>query len=176
MMRFRLVRVAGVLLVAAAFAACAPGGAGRGAAEQVPKAAPDFALQDLAGKPVKLSDSAGRVRLIDFWATWCPPCREAIPDLNELHASYAKDGLTILGISMDDEPSKIVPPFAEKYKIQYTLLAGTEDVADKFGGVFGLPTTILIDQNGNVAETWIGGIPKDVIEKRVRELLKLPAA
>jgi peroxiredoxin len=174
-MRCGLVRGAGIVLLAALIA-CAPAGSGRGMAEQAPKPAPEFALQALDGKTVRLSDSAGRVRLVDFWATWCPPCREAIPDLNEMHANYEKDGLTILGISMDDEPTKVLPPFVEKYKIQYPMLVGNDDVAEKFGGVLGLPTTLLIDRNGNVTDTWIGGTPKNVIEKRVRAVLGLPAA
>jgi thiol-disulfide isomerase/thioredoxin len=167
----------GVAGVALAFLVTACGStSGPGAKPGQPQPAPEFALKDLSGKTVRLSDSAGRVRLIDFWATWCPPCREAIPHLNELHADYEKDGLSIIGISMDDDADELVPPFVEKYRIHYTMLVGNEAVAEAFGGVFGLPTTILVDRSGNVAETWVGGIPKKVIEERVRTLLGLPAA
>jgi thiol-disulfide isomerase/thioredoxin len=175
MTRWVGIGVAGLILALGLTGCGRTGGAGTGAPDK-PQTAPEFSLQDLSGKTVRLSDSAGRVRLIDFWATWCPPCREAIPDLNEMHAEYEKDGLSVIGISMDDDADKLVPPFVEKYRIRYTMLVGNEEVADAFGGVFGLPTTILVDKNGNVADTWIGGIPKEVIEKRVRTLLGLPTA
>lgn len=173
-------RSVGIGIVALALAACgSPGGGGAapgGSGGAAPRPAPDFALRDLSGKTVRLADTAGRVRLVDFWATWCPPCREAIPELKAMQAEYEKDGLTIIGISMDDEPGKVVPPFVEKYGIRYSMLVGNEEVADAFGGVVGLPTTILVDRAGNITDTWQGAVPKRVIEERVRSLLGLPPA
>ncbi len=140
------------------------------------KSAPNFALEDVSGKTVRLSDSQGRVRLVDFWATWCAPCREAIPDFKDLHAKYAEKGLTILAISMDDEPRKILPPFVEQWKIPYTNLIGSDEVAESFGGVFGLPTTFLVDRDGSIVDRWVGGVPKEVFEKEIRKALGLDAA
>jgi len=164
-------------LLASLMTACgSPSGSPAGAA--APRPAPDFALGDIHGRLVKLSDSAGRVRLIDFWATWCPPCREAIPDLKALHEAYGSHGLTVLAISMDDDPpaEKVVPPFVERYRIPYTNLLGTPEVADAFGGVVGLPTTFLVDRDGTITDTYVGGTPKRVLERRIRELLGLDAA
>jgi len=152
------------------------GGPSGGRAGGGPRPAPDFALEDIHGKLVRLSDSAGRVRLVDFWATWCPPCLEEIPSLKALHDAYAEKGLTILAISMDDDPEKVVPPFVEKHKISYTNLLGNPEVADAFGGVVGLPTTFLVDRNGTITDTYVGGTPKEVFERRIRELLEAEAA
>ena len=133
---------------------------------------PDFALEDVHGKLVRLSDTAGKVRLIDFWATWCPPCREAIPGFKELYRTYGDKGFMILAISMDgEEAKKILPPFVERYKIPYTNIIGNDDVAQAFGGVVGLPTTFLVDREGRIVETFVGGVPKEVFEKKIRELL-----
>jgi thiol-disulfide isomerase/thioredoxin len=141
--------------------------------KQAIRKAPDFALADVAGKTVRLSDSAGQVRLIDFWATWCPPCREAIPHFKELHEAYGSRGLTILAISMDEDPEEVLPPFLEKWKVPYANLIGDDRVAEAFGGVFGLPTTFLVDREGNITDTFVGGTPKQVFEDRIRDLLGL---
>lgn len=133
--------------------------------------APDFELEDLGGTVVRLSDSSGNVRLIDFWATWCAPCREEIPMLKELHDGYSGNGLTILAIS--DEDAEIVRPFAEKHEIGYTNLVEGEEIFGKYGAL-ALPTAYLVDGEGKIVETFLGPKPKDVLEKRIRELLDLP--
>lgn len=162
-----------VALVACAMIRCGGPSGNDTVAGHAPRPAPDFVLEDVHGKLVRLSDSAGRVRIIDFWATWCPPCREAIPDLKTLHETYGDKGLTVLAISMDDDAEKIVPQFVEKNRIPYTNLLGNPDVADAFGGVVGLPTTFLVDRDGKITDTFVGGTPKQVFEKRIRELLGL---
>ena len=148
-----------------------PGGSGDGSQ----RTAPEFALKDLQGKLVRLTDSAGKIRLVDFWATWCAPCREAIPDLKALHETYKDKGLTVLAISVD-EPSQIVEPFVRKMEIPYTTLLGDEKVADAFGGIVGLPTTFLIDRDGKIVDTFVGGTPKEVFESKIRALLGLGSA
>lgn len=168
-------RVARVVLLAVAAAAASCAGPG-GTTGRVERPAPDFSLPDLRGKTVSLSESGGRVRLVDFWATWCAPCREAIPDLKDLHRKYGDKGLTILAISMDDDATKVLPAFVEKWEIPYTNLIGNDQVAESFGGVFGLPTTFLVDRKGTIVETWFGGTPRDVLEKRIRTVLGLDAA
>ncbi len=149
---------------------------GSGAGASTPRPAPDFVLEDVHGRLVRLSDSAGRVRLVDFWATWCPPCIEAIPDLKALHEAYGDRGLTVLAISMDDDPGDVVPSFVRRNKVPYANLLGNPDIADAFGGVVGLPTTFLVDRDGTITNTYVGGIPKEVLERRIRELLDLGAA
>ena len=142
-------------------------------AEDDAEYAPEFTLNDLSGAPVSLADSAGRVRLIDFWATWCPPCRDEIPMLNELEQSYGSLGLTILAIS--DESTDVLQEFAASNKMAYTSLVGTERVAMKYG-VLGLPTAYLLDQEGRVVESFFGPKPRKVLEGKIRELLDLAPA
>lgn len=172
--------VKSVLLVAfalAAVAACGgPAREGAPASATAPKIAPDFSLGDLDGKTVRLSDSAGKVRLVDFWATWCAPCREEVPAFKELYASYKDKGFEIIAISMDEEGAKVVRPFVEKERIPYTNLIGSEEVEKAFGGVLGYPTAFLVDRDGKIVDSYVGGVPKRVFESRIREILGLGAA
>ena len=134
------------------------------------KPAPDFALPDLAGKTVKLSDSAGTVRLVDFWATWCAPCREEIPMFKDFHAQYGPRGFTLIGISMDDDAS-VVGPFVKENGVPYLNLLGNEEVAGAYGPLSGLPTKFLIDKQGNIVEKFFGPVPRGVLEKKIQSLL-----
>jgi len=135
--------------------------------------APDFRLPDLAGSEVSLADSTGRVRLIDFWATWCPPCRDEIPMLNELHHAYAEAGLTVLGIS--DEKADVVRKFAEEVGIDYPNLVDPGEVSESYH-VLGLPTAFLVDQQGRVVASYMGPKSRRQLEAKIRELLALPPA
>jgi thiol-disulfide isomerase/thioredoxin len=152
-------------------AACGGPAGSHDAKAQADAAAPDFELADLGGAKVRLSDSAGSVRLIDFWATWCAPCREEIPMLKELHEEYADAGLTILAIS--DEEADIVAPFAEEHGITYTNLVDGFEVFSEYGAL-GLPTAYLVDADGKIVEEYFGPKPREVLERRIRELLELP--
>ncbi len=136
-----------------------------------PRRAPDFALQDVAGRPVRLSDFDGQVRLVDFWATWCAPCREEIPVFNQLQRDYGDRGFKLLAIAMDERPDKVVPPFVEEYRIGYSVLLGTEEVAEAYGPILGYPTKFLVDRQGRIAASFIGPVPKSVLETRIRSLL-----
>ncbi|HZN54886.1 MAG TPA: TlpA disulfide reductase family protein [Candidatus Polarisedimenticolaceae bacterium] len=162
-----------ILVLAAAVILSACGGAPPppAAAAASGKMAPEFELRDLDGKPFQLSATKGSVRLVDFWTTWCAPCREEIPMFKELHAAYGGKGFTLIGIAMDDEGVDAVKPFAEKNAIPYTTLIGSEDVATSFGGVVGYPTKFLIDRDGKIVETWVGPVPKTILEKHIRALL-----
>jgi thiol-disulfide isomerase/thioredoxin len=137
--------------------------------------APAFSLADLDGTMVSLDDSRGKVRLIDFWATWCAPCREEIPMLNELHAAYAGEGLEILAISDVDEDAEIVKPFVEEHGVEYRNLIGNADVSSEYK-VYGLPTAFLVDGEGRIVKTFFGPKPKKPLESQIRELLELPPA
>lgn len=133
--------------------------------------APDFELKDVDGKTVHLSDSKGTVRLVDFWTTWCAPCREEIPMFKELHGAYAAKGFTLVGIAMDDEGAPQVKPFVEENKLPYLTLIGSEQVATSFGGVVGYPTKFLLDRDGRIVESWVGPVPRSVLEKKIQSLL-----
>jgi len=135
------------------------------------KPAPGFELKDLSGKTVKLSDSDGTVRLVDFWATWCAPCREEIPMFKDLHARYGGKGLTLIGIAMDDEGAQVVDPFVRENQMPYVNLIGNEDVASAWGPLRGLPTKFLVDKQGRIVDTFFGPVPRSVLEKKIESLL-----
>ena len=133
-------------------------------------AAPDFTLQDLSGKNRNLSDYKGRVVLLDFWATWCPPCRAAIPGIERLHKTYSDKGLTVLAISMDDGGWDTVKSFMNEYGITYPVLKATEDVVDKYM-VRSIPTLILVDKQGNLHKQFMGFATEDVLEREIKAIL-----
>jgi peroxiredoxin len=161
-------RRAAPLGVAVAIALSACGGA---PASKPVTTAPDFTLKDVRGNVFRLSDAKGTVRLVDFWTTWCAPCREEIPMFKDLHAVYGSKGFMLVGIAMDDEGLEKVGPFVDSAKIPYLTLIGNESVATSFGGVVGFPTKFLIDREGRIVESWVGPVPRAVLEKRIQALL-----
>ncbi|MDP3148703.1 MAG: TlpA disulfide reductase family protein [Ignavibacteria bacterium] len=135
------------------------------------KKAPDFSLKSVDGKTVKLSDYKNKIVIIDFWATWCPPCRKGIPDLIELQKEFKKD-LVILGISVDSDTKPDVPGFIKSYGINYTVVYGDQATAKLFGGVSGIPTSFLIDKKGNIVDKHVGLVPKETLANGIKSLLK----
>lgn len=133
--------------------------------------APDFSVQDLDGNTVQLADTAGDVRLVVFWATWCPPCREEIPLLNELHAEYRELGLHILAIS--DESEDVLRAFGDKHEMAYSNLVDDGQAYEAYRPP-GLPMAILVDGEGHIRSTFNGKTPREEIEPKIRELLNLP--
>jgi len=127
--------------------------------------APDFVLKDINGKNVKLSDYRGKVVILDFWATWCPPCRKGIPDLIDLQKKYGNE-LAVIGISLDQANTiKDVVPFYKSYGINYPVVYGDASVVQKYGGIEAIPTSFVIDKKGNVVNKFVGLIPKEEYEK-----------
>jgi len=120
-------------------------------AENERKLAPDFALKDSSGAAVRLSDFKGKVVLLDFWATWCGPCKIEIPWFMEFEQQYKDRGFVVLGVSMDEGGWDDVKPYIEQRKINYRILMGTDAVGQAYGGVDSLPTTFLIDRSGRIA-------------------------
>ena len=117
--------------------------------------APDFTLQTLDGKEVTLSKLKGKVILLDFWATWCAPCRESIPHLIQLYKTYQKNGLEVIGMNMDRGDMDTVRHFIKSIDIPYPIVI-TPDHVERSYGVIGLPTTILIDKEGKIREKILG--------------------
>ena len=135
------------------------------------KKAPDFSLKSVDGKIVKLSDYKNKVVIIDFWATWCPPCRRGIPDLIALQKEFKKD-LVVLGISLDTDTKGDVPAFVKDYGINYPIVYGDNATAKLFGGVSGIPTSFLIDKKGNIVDKNVGLVPKETLATGIKNLLK----
>ncbi len=133
--------------------------------------APEFALQTLDGKTLKLADLRGKAVLLNFWATWCPPCKEEIPWFIELQKQYGPQGLQIVGVAMDDAGHDAIAKFAADMKIDYPVLLGTEQVADQYGGVESLPTTFYIGRDGKIVARVFGLVSHKDIEDNIRAAL-----
>jgi cytochrome c biogenesis protein CcmG/thiol:disulfide interchange protein DsbE len=132
----------------------------------------DFVLLDMDGAEVKLSDYLGIVILLDFWATWCAPCRIEIPGFIELFDKYEARGLSILGISVDDSVDAL-QLYAEEMEMDYPVLIGDgrDDVKDAFGPLYGFPTTFLINREGDICHQHTGYAPKEQFEQEILSLL-----
>ncbi len=139
------------------------------------EAAPDFALTNLAGKTVRLSDFKGKIVLLDFWATWCAPCREEIPDFIQLQKQYSGRGFTVLGIALDEDGAAVVKPLAQKLGVNYPLVIGDTQVAARYGGIQAVPTAFLIGRDGRILKAFVGARSKSEWEQTIRRALP-PAA
>lgn len=133
--------------------------------------APGFELKDAQGKTVRLSDYHGKVVLLNFWATWCGPCRIEIPWFKEFERMYKDRGFAVLGVAMDEEGWEVINPYVEKMQINYRILLGTDMVADLYGGVGALPTSFVIDREGRIAATHVGLVSRSDYEKDIQALL-----
>ena len=134
--------------------------------------APDFALKDLNGRTYRLTDLKGRVVLLNFFATWCGPCRQEIPDFVQLHKRLNGKGLEVIGVSLDMEAGAVLGPFINRYGITYPIVLGTREVVVDYGGIRGIPTTFVIDDKGEISDYFVGLQPRHVIEESVTKLLK----
>lgn len=153
---------------------------GRSIAPKAGEPAPDFSVKDLHDRSVNLSDYKGKVVLVNFWATWCDPCREEIPWLIALQDKYSPKGFTVLGLAMDEEGEPVVAPFVAKQRydvegqklpMNYPILIGGESVAEKFGGLLGYPTSVLISRDGKQIKRVTGVINEDEVSKLIEGAL-----
>ncbi len=140
------------------------------------KVAPDFALKDSDGRTVRLSDYRGKVVLLNFWATWCAPCRIEIPWFIEMEQQNKAQGFAVIGIAMDDDGWKVVKPFLRELGINYRTLMGNDMTAALYGGVDSLPTSFLIDRDGRIAAVHVGLVSKSEYDNQVEQLLRAPQA
>jgi len=131
-----------------------------------------FTLKDMNGRDVRLNDYAGNVILLDFWATWCAPCRIEIPGFIELHDEYGPQGFSVLGVSVDDPPDAL-QTYAKELGMDYPVLVGNgrDDVKDAFGPLVGFPTTLIIARDGTICSRHAGFAPKEQFEEEIKALL-----
>jgi thiol-disulfide isomerase/thioredoxin len=134
-------------------------------------AAPEWKLTDLNGKLVKFSDFRGKVLILDFWATWCAPCRVEIPHFVELQKQYGDKGLRVVGVSLDQQGPEVVKKFVKQFGVNYPIVIGNEKVAEAYGGIYAIPTTFVIDRQGRIASRHMGYDDKTVFEKEIQPLL-----
>jgi peroxiredoxin len=139
-------------------------------------AAPNFELATLDGRRVKLSDYRGKAVLLNFWATWCSPCKVEMPWFVELQKKYGTDGLVILGIAMDDSDAPKIAQFASEMGVNYPVLLGTDQVSEQYGNVEFLPTSFYIDRYGKIVGKGTGLLARSEIENNVRRALASPVA
>jgi len=133
--------------------------------------APDFSLLELTGQRLSLANYRGKVVLLDFWATWCDPCREEIPHFVELQSKYREQGLQIVGVSMDDRPEP-VRDFYQRFKMNYPVVMGNAEIGELYGGVLGLPIAFLVGRDGRIYIKHTGATDIAVFEKEVTSLLQ----
>jgi thiol-disulfide isomerase/thioredoxin len=155
-------------------------GAPSASANAAPTDAPTLTLKDLNDKDVTLQQYKGEVVLVNFWATWCEPCKVEIPWMIEFQQKYGPRGFTILGISMDEDGKKAIQPFLDKQRfdvngqqqaMSYPILLGSDAIAEKFGGVLGLPTSMLFTRDGKKVRTIVGLVNHDDISRAIEGLL-----
>ncbi|MGC1372684.1 MAG: TlpA disulfide reductase family protein [Candidatus Sulfotelmatobacter sp.] len=138
--------------------------------------APDFSLEALNGKTTKLSDFRGKAVLLNFWATWCGPCKIEMPWFVDLQKEYGSQGLQIVGVAMDDASKEDIAKFAKDMGVNYPILIGKEAVGDEYGGVPALPETFLIARDGRIVDRIIGLRGKAEIEDAIKKALNTQAA
>ncbi len=135
------------------------------------KPAPNFALTDSKGSALRLSDYKGKVVLLDFWATWCGGCKVEIPWYVEFDKKYKKQGLTVVGVSMDDGGWKAVKPFLDQKGIDYRVVIGNDDLAKRYD-LTSMPMKLLIDREGKIADSHVGVVDKNEFESEIQLLLR----
>jgi peroxiredoxin len=135
------------------------------------KPAPDFILTDAKGASIKLSDYRGRVVLLNFWASWCGPCKIEIPWFVDFQNKYKDRGFAVLGVSMDEDGWQTVRPFMAAHNMNYRVAIGTDQVARRYGGIASFPTTFIIDQEGKIAAVHIGLVSKTTYASEILHLL-----
>ncbi len=133
--------------------------------------APNFTLKMSDGKSLSLSRLKGKVVLINFWATWCGPCRVEVPGFLEVYEKYKSKGLEIVGISLDETGWQDITPFVKRYNISYPVVLGNPKVAKSYGDIYGLPTSFIVDKKGFIVDQHVGLLTREMLESKIKDLL-----
>jgi thiol-disulfide isomerase/thioredoxin len=150
-------------------------------AKTVQASEPDVTFQDLQGNKVSLSSLKGKLVLVNFWATWCEPCRVEIPWMIDFQHKYSSKGFTLLGVAMDDDGKKVVDPFVQKTQfdvgghsmtMDYPIVLGNDEISSQFGGLIGLPTSVLISRDGKIIKRYIGLVNQKELETEIESELR----
>jgi thiol-disulfide isomerase/thioredoxin len=134
--------------------------------------APSFTVKTLEGKPLKSSDMRQKPMILDFWATWCGPCRASMPHLSAMQTRYEKQGLTVIGLSVDESGPQGVKKFASQLGVKFTLAMANDDVLDAYGPIRSIPTTFFINRKGDIVRRVVGYIDGETMEDYVKEILQ----
>jgi thiol-disulfide isomerase/thioredoxin len=133
--------------------------------------APAFSVRTLEGKALRLSDLRKRPVILDFWATWCGPCRASMPHLGEMQDRYGKQGLAVIGLSVDEQGPQRVKQFATRLGVRFTLAMANDEVLDAYGPIRSIPTTFFINRDGQIVRRVVGYIDDDTMEDYVKEIV-----
>lgn len=134
--------------------------------------APNFSLKQSDGTTVELAKLKGKVVVVNFWATWCPPCRAEIPDFIKVQEQYKSKGLVIVGISLDQKGWPAINAFAAKTKFNYPIVLGNDQVVEAYGGVDAIPTSFIIDKKGYIVDKQVGMLTNDVLQQKIKTLFQ----
>ena len=165
-----------ILLFALGVCACSRQETGPGATESAPQAkgpAPDFDLANVAGGKINSADIKGKVAIIDFWATWCVPCIQEIPNFNKIHANYGSKGVQMLAVTLESGSLDDIKPKVKELKMEYPVVVGNDAVVEGFGGLIGFPTTFVVSKDWKIYKKYFGMTPNKIekIEKDIATLL-----
>ena len=130
-----------------------------------------FAVRTLDGRTLRLAELRGRPVILDFWATWCAPCRASMPHLSAMQGRYGTRGLVIVGLSVDDVPPQVVRSFAERLQLRFPVAMASEGMLDDYGPIRSIPTTIFIDRQGRIVRRVVGYVDEETLEGFIREIL-----
>ncbi len=139
--------------------------------------APVFSLPDMNGRKVDLASFKGKVIVLEFWATWCAPCREEIPVVNQIYKAYREKGLVVIGISLDRKPPKEVKKFLDEMQVEYLNVMGNEETLERYsqvanlGPIRGIPATFVIDRQGRICQRYMGLTGKRILEEAIKAVL-----
>jgi peroxiredoxin len=141
------------------------------ASTEQPKPAADFTLKDAEGRDVKLSDYKGKVVLLNFWATWCGPCKIEMPWFVDFQRKYKDRGFSVIAVSLDDEGWEVVRPFADRFELNFPVVVGSDEMADQYGGIAALPTSFIINREGQIVSSHMGLVGRGEYEEDIEGLL-----